>query len=371
MRLIPIPVLFAILAAPAAAQDTAQLDGLTWRLSGEVKVAPHRGRQALAFRSGTALLDAPPFENGTVEFDLALRYVRAFTGVSFRREDGGSEQFYLRPHQRGRFDAMQYTPVEHGVAAWQLYPEYNAAFDTPFDRWLHVRLVVSGARLAVYLDGGADPVLVVDRLRRDPRAGGIQLFSSFPAGEPADLFPAAVANVRVTPDRAPGAAAAPEPASSPGVIPSWALSPAVPDPGTPIRRLPTVAGAWTVADADELGRVNIARHRAIPAGAERGTVLARVVIRSDRAQRKKLGLGFSDEGSVFLNGELVFSANNTFLSRSGRYLGIMTVENDALYLPLRAGENELVIAVTEAFGGWGVVGRFEDMDGITVEAAVR
>jgi hypothetical protein len=47
----------------------------------------------------------------------------------------------------------------------------------------------------------------------------------------------------------------------------------------------------------------------------------------------------------------------------------MTLDNDALYLPLRAGENELVIAVTEAFGGWGLAGRFEDLEGIVVEAA--
>jgi hypothetical protein len=82
-----------------------------------------------------------------------------------------------------------------------------------------------------------------------------------------------------------------------------------------------------------------------------------------------MGFGFSDEGSVFLNGDLVFTANNTYLSRSGRCLGIMTLDNDALYLPLRAGENELVIAVTEAFGGWGLAGRFEDLEGIVVEAA--
>jgi hypothetical protein len=28
-----------------------------------------------------------------------------------------------------------------------------------------------------------------------------------------------------------------------------------------------------------------------------------------------------------------------------------------------------VIAVTEAFGGWGLAGRFEDLEGIVVEAA--
>jgi hypothetical protein len=51
-----------------------------------------------------------------------------------------------------------------------------------------------------------------------------------------------------------------------------------------------------------------------------------------------------------------------------RYLGVMTVDNDALYLPLRRGENELIMAVSEAFGGWGLIARFADTTGITVEA---
>jgi hypothetical protein len=100
-------------------------------------------------------------------------------------------------------------------------------------------------------------------------------------------------------------------------------------------------------------------------------VLARVVIRSDSAQVKKLGFGFSDQGSIFLNGRILFSANNTYRSRSQRYLGVVTVDNDAIYLPLQEGENELVIAVSESFGGWGLIGRFADLDGISVETGAQ
>ena len=38
------------------------------------------------------------------------------------------------------------------------------------------------------------------------------------------------------------------------------------------------------------------------------------------------------------------------------------------YLPLRQGQNELVLAVTEVFGGWGVMGEFEDPAGLKVVA---
>lgn len=34
---------------------------------------------------------------------------------------------------------------------------------------------------------------------------------------------------------------------------------------------------------------------------------------------------------------------------------MLGVNNDAVYLPLKKGNNELVLAVTEFFGGWGFI----------------
>jgi hypothetical protein len=98
-------------------------------------------------------------------------------------------------------------------------------------------------------------------------------------------------------------------------------------------------------------------------------VLARVVIRSNRERTVRMNFGLSDLGTVFLRGEPVYSVDNRSLSRSGRYLGIMTVDNDALYLPLERGDNELMIAVAETFGGWGLTARLEKLDGIEVVAS--
>jgi hypothetical protein len=39
---------------------------------------------------------------------------------------------------------------------------------------------------------------------------------------------------------------------------------------------------------------------------------------------------------------------------------------DTLHLPLAAGENELVVAVSESFGGWGVQARFPPADGLRI-----
>jgi hypothetical protein len=35
---------------------------------------------------------------------------------------------------------------------------------------------------------------------------------------------------------------------------------------------------------------------------------------------------------------------------------------DSVVLPLKKGDNELWIAVTEAFGGWGIMGQLTDFE---------
>jgi hypothetical protein len=40
---------------------------------------------------------------------------------------------------------------------------------------------------------------------------------------------------------------------------------------------------------------------------------------------------------------------------------------DAVYLPLKKGKNELWLAVSENFGGWGLKGKFENMEGIQLK----
>ena len=39
----------------------------------------------------------------------------------------------------------------------------------------------------------------------------------------------------------------------------------------------------------------------------------------------------------------------------------MSADNDAVYLPLKKGKNELVLALSELGGGWGFICRLEPM----------
>jgi len=366
-------VIVFLLCTPSylSGQEKIEFSGYTWNATApDVKVEQYLGREALRLRTGEVLLDDFQFQNGTVEYDVAVSGHRSFTGVIFRVQDTGRvgyEHFYLRPHQTGRFDALQYTPSFYGIAAWQLYPEFNAPVNIPRDEWIHVKLVIAGSRMEAFVGDMNTPTLVVERLRGNRGAGMFGLQSNFPEAIP-DFYPTAFSNFSVQVDDRPGAWTE-EPEPQEGFISKWTLSPVVPAVSGVVEVLDETLlskdGLRTV-NTDSRGRVNIAEHGGFPTGASQGMVLARVVIHSDRAQVKRLNFGFSDRASVFLNGQLLFTGNNTYRSRSGRYLGVMTVDNDALYLDLRQGENELVFAVTEAFGGWGLVARLSDLEGVEV-----
>jgi hypothetical protein len=89
-----------------------------------------------------------------------------------------------------------------------------------------------------------------------------------------------------------------------------------------------------------------------------------VLIRSDRARTVRLDLGFSDRAVVFLNGRPLYRGDDGYRTRDYRFLGSIGWWG-SLYLALEPGDNELVVAVSEDFGGWGVQARFPDAAGLT------
>ena len=89
-------------------------------------------------------------------------------------------------------------------------------------------------------------------------------------------------------------------------------------------------------------------------------VYARTNIESDRDQMKKLYIGYSDEVSVFLNGQVLFRGRSAQNFRDPGFLGIVNPEDDAVYLPLKKGSNQLMLAVSELGGGWGFICRWAE-----------
>ncbi len=91
-------------------------------------------------------------------------------------------------------------------------------------------------------------------------------------------------------------------------------------------------------------------------------VYARTNIESDRDQVKKLYIGYSDDVSVFLNGQILYRGRSAQSFRDPGFLGIVNPENDAVYLPLKKGSNELMLAVSELGGGWGFICRLVELE---------
>jgi hypothetical protein len=98
---------------------------------------------------------------------------------------------------------------------------------------------------------------------------------------------------------------------------------------------------------------------------EANTVFARITVTSEDTQSKVLSFGYSDRVRVFLNGRLLYAGNNGFRTRDYRYLGTIGFF-DSVVLPLTEGRNELWMAVSESFGGWGLQAAFEDPEGLTI-----
>ena len=349
-------------------------DSSRWEMEGEAKVAEFQGRKCLYLNGGAATVKDLEMRDGVIDVDVATPAARGFFGIQFRISTGGgdAEWIYLRQHKSGLPDAMQYTPVLHTGLNWQIYngPGFTGAVDIPKDTWFHLRLEVAGAQAKLYVKDLEKPALVMDDLKSGVQKGQVALavligetyFSNF--------------EVRETPD-VPWERHTPKMPA--GTLTQWSLSPAYDalarNLERPLSRSESAAIQWQDVEAEPPGFVVINRYRDSPhprvtfandfskrlepqPGMK--VVYARAIINSDREQIKKLDLGYSDEVSVFLNDKILYRGRSAQNFRDPGFLGIVNPENDVLYLPLKKGRNELMLALSELGGGWGFICRLED-----------
>ncbi len=368
--------LFA-LVAQAAPMDTGQAVAVPsrsprWELEANAKRVQYRGRSCLMLDGGAATVKDFELRDGVVDVDVITPASRGFFGIQFRLNAEGThgEWVYLRQHKSGRPDAMQYTPVLNTGLNWQLYsgPGFTDAVDIPKDRWFHLRLELTGANARLFVNDMHKPALLMPDLKSGEQKGQVALASLTGA----TCFTNFV--VHATPD-VPWQRKLP--AMPTGTLTQWSLSPAF-DALTrnlekPLTSAERDAMPWQAVQAEPPGLVPIYRYRQAPhprvtfandwskrldpqPGMQ--VIYARTTIHAEHDEVRKLNLGYSDDVSLFLNGQILYrgrSAQN-FRDPAG-FLGIMDVENDAVYLPLKQGDNELVLAVSELGGGWGFIAR--------------
>jgi hypothetical protein len=349
-------------------------DSPRWELEGQAKATEYQGRKALLLDGGAATLKELEMRDGVIDVDVSTPASRGFFGIQFRISGNNAEWVYLRQHKSGYPDAMQYTPVLNTGLNWQIYngPGFTGAVDIPKDVWFHLRLEVSGARAVLYVKDMDKPALVMNDLKSGIQRGQVALavltgatyFSNF--------------EIRTTPDAVWERHVPPMPQ---GTLTRWSLSPAYDALARNLEAAltPSEIGSirWQDVEAEPPGFVVIYRYREAPhprvtfandfskrlepqPGMK--VVYARTFIESEREQVKKLYIGYSDDVSVFLNGHVLFRGRSAQNFRDPGFLGIVNPENDAVYLPLKKGRNELVLAVSELGGGWGFICRLADSE---------
>ncbi len=368
--------LFA-LATPLGAQTPKTIavppDSASWMLEGQAGMTDYLGRRCLMLDGGAATVKGVELRDGVIDMDVATSATRGFFGLQFRIDSVNGEFVYLRQHKSGLSDAMQYTPVLNTGLNWQLYngSGFTGAVDIPRDTWFHLRLEVTGAQARLYVNDMETPALVMQDLKSGVRRGQIGL---------ADLIGATCfSNFEVR--AAPDAPWEPHPRPMPpGTLVKWSLSPAYDalqrDLERPLSPSESAGMKWQEVEAEPPGIVAIYRYREAPhprvsfqgdfskrLDPQPGmkVVYARTSITAGRDQVKKLHLGYSDDVSVFLNGKILYRGRSAQGFRDPGFLGIVDPENDAVYLPLRKGSNELLLAISELGGGWGFIGRLADL----------
>ena len=340
----------------------------------------YKGYECLYLKAGRATLPDVQFLNGIIEFDICLTEQVSFSGFFFRQTSTGNyEELYFRPHQSGNPDAYQYTPVFNGDPAWQLYHDqfdgvtdgyihwkpmgllngYNSVIEYPFDHWAHVKLLVKNDKAELYFDNKF--IGTVNKLLQEQKAGAIGLLSGIAAMRFANFSYTSTDNIALKTNESP---ATNIPANS---VIQWQVSNPFKEDALKDKNMldPSFVNklSWKKLSIENGGFANLARLYPVT---DSNTVFAKIIVTSDKDQIKKMDFGYSDRVKAFCNGQAIYSGNNSFRTRDYRYLGTIGYF-DAIYLPLKKGDNTIMLAVSETFGGWGVMGKWENMDGIQVK----
>jgi hypothetical protein len=261
--------------------------------------------------------------------------------------------------------------VINGFMLWNVYPEYQKRAPVFPEGWNHVRLVVSGRRMNVFINDSVQPTLVVGELLGNSPEGGLELHG-----------PAQFANLVVTPGETDGLSPVPLVdgiGDAPGIVHEWQLAPltalhygSVPQ----YAERPQDPKMWKDILSERFGVVNLNREYSASTEPSSLTWL-RSFVDSDREQTKQVSLGWIGQVWVFVNGALIDSGKNFYYPESERRRpdGRLSLENGSFSIPLHHGRNEITVALFSSIHddarartpyGWGLAMRYDDLQGITL-----
>jgi hypothetical protein len=348
-----------------------------WQASGNATFTAREGmpngilQVTSAGEQGFVALKNKQFDNGTIEFDIKP-VGEDMPGIRFRQKDAdNADMLYIRvsPYCSVSQDCLQYVPIIQGRVLWDVYPQDQAAAPFRESEWNHIRLVISGKRMDVFVNGRTQPSLRVTHLESYAKTGTIAFEGT-----------AYYANVTLSPGVTDGLN--PQPVPDPTIgdrryLVRWQATGLV-SLGTMdhpnLSNLPQSASNWLPVTVDYGGLVNLSRfHAPTPRHAPLQIIWLRTTVYSDREQVRHVSLGWLREIWIFADGKPVFSGKNLYNVKGGRRApdGRLSLENGGFDLPLHKGANQIVVAIDgntpDMSGryGWGFIMRMDKADGVT------
>ena len=368
-KVISFVVVSAVLQSPAIAQKPINIPMTAdrWETKNNVEFS-----QADAYplgvtkvNKGDAVLKGFEFHNGTIEFDV-IPTGSMGGGIGFRRKDDDTfEDFYLRPRPNcaTAVDCMQYAPQTHGVLLWDVFPQYQGPAPLKPDTWNHIKLVVSGRRMNIFVNGASAPTLAIGRLEGDVLEGGLLLQG-----------PATFANLTVIPDAVEGLTPVPvnDPTDGeaiPARLADFVIGFPSPGQGPGTCRY---AGRFAALDTPECGARRVSEpeppgwiaYRARSPFCGMAENEYRFRLKSDQACFDWMGardLGFRERKAGVCRQESISASGRA--KNSGRTVvaGEWVVRSTAA-----EGENGIAIALADNFYGWGLELRLDDLKGVRI-----
>lgn len=139
-----------------------------------------------------AILKGSHFHNGTIEVELAGKpgahadsAARGFIGIAFRMQANRYEYIYLRP-TNGRADDQ--VRRNHSVQ-YASYPDfdfdrmrkespekYESYVDLEPGAWTKYRITIDGTKARLFVNGAAQPCLIVDDMKLGDSEGAVALW---------------------------------------------------------------------------------------------------------------------------------------------------------------------------------------------------
>lgn len=356
-------VCFMLIINSLSAQNILSFDSPDWSFTGTTLKQKYQNKDCLIIMGGAATLKNADFRNGIIEYDICFQSDVGFPGLRFRMDARGDcEEVYLRSHQSGTDYSLQYTPIFNELAAWQMYfgDGYTGKAVFPLGQWFHVKVVVADDRGEVFIGDDNKPTLTIHQFKKAAQSGGIRIDNS-------NLHAVRYANFSVTKmdnPRLQSTFKSPLPTEA-GTALTWQVSNLIDEKALQKQYVLTPDFtknlSWNTYKAENTGLINLAPAGKIGEGLN--TVFCKLEITSDKAQIKKLTFGYSDRVKVYVNDKILYAGVANFRSRDNAFYGSL-VYFDEVYLDLKKGKNEVWLAVSETFGGWGIKAKFEDMEGI-------